>query len=62
MAVVDSDKTKLAKLLTLHPEATIMIKNKRLIAYEQVVEAAVNGESVTELVAALRKLEPTEDD
>lgn len=64
MAVVDADKTKLERLLTLHPKAHVLIRNERLILYERIVQEAVCGSSIHSigrLVQELRGLEPTED-
>lgn len=69
MTVTNADKTKLEMLLTLHPEANIIIKNKRLIQYERIVEWAMkqtlpvlHAQEISYLVQHLRSLEPSADE
>ena len=64
--IVDSGKTKLEKLLTLDPRAHVIIRNERLIKYEQIVEHASlstgdyeDDEKLFRLIDELRSMEPT---
>ena len=63
--VVDSGKTKLEELLTLDPRAHVIIRNERLIKYEQIVEQASlstgdieDDEKLFRLIDELRSMEP----
>ena len=63
--IVDSGKTKLEELLTLDPRAHVIIRNERLIKYEQIVEQASlstgdieDDEKLFRLIDELRSMEP----
>ncbi len=66
--VTDSDKTKLERLLTLHPKAHVVIRAERLIAYERVIEE-VEAVTVTgphrnrflNAIRGVRALEPKDE-
>ena len=67
--IVDSGKTKLEELLTLDPRAHVIIRNERLIKYEQIVEQASlstgdieDDEKLFRLIDELRSMEPTSND